>query len=101
MHPVQHPLSLRMVHSTNIATERQTKVLPIHYGGHELECIRREFDECLRLRHVLITQGDKAVVSRYEEIVAGDVRLVVEWWPMVLSSLLAAVPLCEGCACGG
>ena len=58
-----------MVHPTDVATESQLQVFSIHNSGHELECIRRELDEGLRLRNVFITQGDKAVVSRYEEII--------------------------------
>ena len=90
--PVQYPVSLRMVHPTDIAAERQLQIIPIHDGGHELERIRRELDEGLGLRHMFITQGDKTVVCRYEEIVAGDVRLVVERRPMGFHLLREVIP---------
>ena len=90
--PVQYPVTLRMVHPTDIAPEGQFQVISIHDSCHELERIRRELDEGLRLRHVFITQGDKAVVCRYEEIVAGDIRLVVERWPMGFNLLRQVIP---------
>ena len=42
----------------------------------------REGHEWFRLWNVLVTQLCKPVVSRYEEIVAADMTLIVERWPV-------------------
>lgn len=54
----------------------------VHGGIRQPDSERREGFETLRLGKMLVSQREESMISRYEQILAGDMCLVIEWRPM-------------------
>lgn len=75
-----------------IRVKAKAKVGAINGSVLELERIDREILPGLRGRDVLITQRIEAVISAYEEILAGDVRRIVKGRPVAYNGFCKVIP---------
>ena len=79
----QQPIPASAVAIPDAAEEIQQQVSPLNdLVGFQIQEEIRKCRIADRCRHMLIPQLGEAVVSRHEEIVAGDVGLLVVWRPL-------------------
>ena len=77
------PITRELISTTQREPEVEQYVSIANYAtSAKVQAEDREGDEGFRFWYVLVPQLCKPVVSRHEEIVAADMTLVVERWPV-------------------
>ena len=85
-------ISARWLRLGEIRVKAKAKVGAINGSVLELERIDREILPGLRGRDVFVAQRIEAVIGAYKEILAGDVRRIVEGWLVAYNGLCELIP---------
>ena len=77
-HLAEYTISITVISTRKPQTTTQNHSAADTPGLHHLKLELRELHERKRLRHVLVSQSRKTIISRHKEVVSGNVRRPVK-----------------------